>query len=189
LLWQLFNAAFICAFQLAVIALFTSPLGLLPAGAAAARPWAIIASAALCLAFLAYETEADREQWAFQERKASRGTASEGKGGADEETERGFRSSGLFRLSRHPAYFGEIGFWWSIYLFCALGSGIAFHWSAAGAAALTALFVGSTRFTESISAAKYPAYREYQAGTSAILPWFPRGPIARSVRPGTRARR
>jgi steroid 5-alpha reductase family enzyme len=84
----------------------------------------------------------------------------------------GFRSSGLFRLSRHPAYFGELGFWWSIYLLCAVGSGTFIHWSGAGALALTALFVGSTRFTESLSAAKYPAYAEYRRTTSAVVPWF-----------------
>jgi steroid 5-alpha reductase family enzyme len=39
---------------------------------------------------------------------------------------------------------------------------------------LTLLFVGSTRFTESISAARYPEYAAYQARTSALVPRPPR---------------
>ena len=93
----------------------------------------------------------------------------------DFEAEQGFRSTGLFRLSRHPAYFGELGFWWSVFLLCAIGSGAGLlHWSAAGAAVLTALFAGSTRFTESLTAAKYPFYEAYRRRTSAVVPWVPR---------------
>jgi steroid 5-alpha reductase family enzyme len=40
---------------------------------------------------------------------------------------------------------------------------------------LTLLFVGSTIFTESITKSKYPEYAGYQATTSMIVPWFPRG--------------
>jgi steroid 5-alpha reductase family enzyme len=39
---------------------------------------------------------------------------------------------------------------------------------------LTALFAGSLRFTETITASKYPEYREYQKRVSALIPWFPR---------------
>jgi steroid 5-alpha reductase family enzyme len=180
-LWQIFNALFICAAQLIVIAFFSAPIGLLArrdgagarGGAAATAVFAALS--VLSLLFLAYETEADREQWKFQRRKeaylAGR-TAFVAPKVDDGEAARGFRSSGLFRLSRHPAYFGELGFWWSIYLICAVGSGAFIHWSVAGALALTALFAGSTRFTESLSEAKYPAYAEYRRTTSAVVPWF-----------------
>lgn len=40
----------------------------------------------------------------------------------------------------------------------------------AGAVGLTILFIGSTIFTESISASKYPAYRDYQRSTSMLVP-------------------
>ena len=43
-----------------------------------------------------------------------------------------------------------------------------------GALLLTGLFVGSTRFTERISASKYPQYASYQREVSAVVPWFPR---------------
>ena len=48
------------------------------------------------------------------------------------------------------------------------------NWTISGAALLTVLFIGSTVFTESISASKYPAYRDYQRTTSMLLPLPPR---------------
>jgi steroid 5-alpha reductase family enzyme len=48
------------------------------------------------------------------------------------------------------------------------------RWTVVGAVLLTLLFVGSTRFTESISLSRYPEYAEYQHRTSAVLPWRPR---------------
>ena len=50
------------------------------------------------------------------------------------------------------------------------GSGLA-----TPAVLLTLLFLGSTRFTESISLSKYPSYAQYQKRTSALLPLPPRG--------------
>jgi steroid 5-alpha reductase family enzyme len=177
-LWQLFNAAFICAFQLGAIALFSSPLARLaeaPAADGGAPIAAFLAVALLPLIFLAFETEADREQWEFQARKAAaRAAGASARDGRDEEAAKGFCSSGLFRLSRHPAYFGELGFWWSIYLLCSVGTGSLLHWSLAGPVALTCIFIGSTGFTESISMARYPAYADYRRTTSPIIPWFPK---------------
>jgi steroid 5-alpha reductase family enzyme len=43
-----------------------------------------------------------------------------------------------------------------------------------GAGLLTLLFVGSTRFTESITLTKYPEYALYQQRTSQVVPWPPR---------------
>ncbi|WP_448230920.1 hypothetical protein [Microbacterium lacticum] len=39
-----------------------------------------------------------------------------------------------------------------------------------GAVLLTLLFLGSTVFTESISAVKYPAYAEYRRTMSMLVP-------------------
>ena len=178
ILWQAFNALFICAAQLGVLALICAPLGLLAGSGTAAggygRAVAFAVLSAVPLLFLVWETVADRQQWDFQKRKAAFFAARENGDpvAPDAEAQAGFRSSGLFRLSRHPAYFGELGFWWSIYFLCAVGSGVPIHWTVVGVVALTALFVGSTRFTESLSAAKYPAYAEYQKKTSAIVPCF-----------------
>jgi steroid 5-alpha reductase family enzyme len=58
----------------------------------------------------------------------------------------------------------------------AVAAGSLLQWTVLGAALLTLLFIGSTRFTESITLAKYPEYAEYQATTSSIIPWAPRRP-------------
>lgn len=45
------------------------------------------------------------------------------------------------------------------------------------------MFIGSTRFTEQISASKYPLYATNQREVSAIIPWRPRRDV-RHVNPG-----
>jgi steroid 5-alpha reductase family enzyme len=61
------------------------------------------------------------------------------------------------RYSRHPNFFAEQLLWWGMYLFAVSATGRYLHWSAAGTAALTMLFQGSTWLTELISVSKYPA--------------------------------
>ncbi len=175
--WQAFNALFICLAQIGVLVLFTTPLGRIaafPDSAAARGTYAL--ALILGIFFLVYETAADNQQWHFQNAKAAYGAAL-GRGESPRDPtgdfERGFRTTGLFALSRHPNYFGELGFWWSIYLAACTTGGL-LHWSMAGALALSAAFVGSTRFTEEISSAKYADYRRYRATTRAVIPWFRR---------------
>jgi steroid 5-alpha reductase family enzyme len=116
----------------------------------------------LFLCLLVGETIADQQQWEFHAKKAA-GTA-EGR----------FLTTGLFRFSRHPNFFFEQGQWWVLFLFGAVAAGSLLQWTVLGALLLTLLFVGSTRFTESITKSKYPEYAEYQARVSAVVPWFPR---------------
>ncbi|MCY3837198.1 MAG: hypothetical protein OXH09_00830 [Gammaproteobacteria bacterium] len=49
-------------------------------------------------------------------------------------------------------------------------SGAWLHWTALGFIALTAQFIPAMRLGESISVAKYPGYRDYQATTPALIP-------------------
>ena len=79
-------------------------------------------------------------------------------------------AAGLFRYSRHPNYFCELGMRWTFYLFAIAASGQWIHWTGLGFILLTALFIPSLRLTESISAAKYPGYRDYQDSTPALIP-------------------
>ncbi len=171
LAWQLFNALFICAFQLGTIAFFTTPLWRVASALSPPPAIPFAAALALAMAFVLVESIADRQRYAFHERKAA---AARSGGPADDEAARGFVSSGLFRLTRHPNYFGELGFWWSVYSLGCLAGGSAFHWTAIGPLALSSIFVGSTIFTESITASKYPAYEEYRRRTSVLVPWPPR---------------
>jgi steroid 5-alpha reductase family enzyme len=182
LAWQLFNAFFICAFQVGVLVLFTSPIYRISSVDGAGAPMLVLLASVLALGCVALETRADAEQWEFQARKANArkaagtkaaSTAAVPVGTGDPELRRGFISSGLFRYSRHPNYFGELGFWWSVYLVGCAADGSMIHWTIVGPIALTLVFIGSTAFTESISAAKYPDYEEYRHTTSPIVPWLP----------------
>lgn len=177
--WQLFNLLFISGFQVSLFVLFTLPLRPMALGGSG-RPlsagWAL--AAVLAGLFILFEGLADRQQWVFQEakRRAKEGHMPSKVHAAD--IERGFLSRGLFAVSRHPNYFGELGFWWALWLMAfadgaPLLPSIGTHWSGLiGPLLLSILFVGSTIFTEGITAAKYPAYRDYQKRVSAIIPWF-----------------
>lgn len=45
-----------------------------------------------------------------------------------------------------------------------------FNWTAVGAILLLAIFQGSTPFTESITAQKYPQYKDYQRLVARFIP-------------------
>jgi steroid 5-alpha reductase family enzyme len=94
-----------------------------------------------------------------------------------------FVQTGLFQYSRHPNFFFEQAQWWVIFAFGAIAAGSVTQWTVAGAVLLTLLFVGSTRFTESISLSRYPEYADYQDTTSAVVPWFPKGTPGEATKP------
>lgn len=170
-LFQLFNLVFIVGFQMTLLVLITTPSYVALRHPAPLTIWDGV-FAVLFLALLGGETVADQQQWAFHRRKrAAGGTLAPG-----------FLTAGLFRYSRHPNFFFEQAQWWIFYALgatAAVASGAGFlggvlNATIAGPILLTALFVGSTIFTESISAAKYPDYAGYRRTTSMLVPWFPR---------------
>jgi steroid 5-alpha reductase family enzyme len=167
--FQVFNLLFVSISQNALILLFCLPA--YTASEAVVAPlgvWDVVLALAF-LGFLVGETIADQQQWTFHRWKAAERAA--GRTPAP-----GFLHTGLFRVSRHPNFFFEQGQWWVFYGFAIAATDVWLHWTIAGAALLTLLFIGSTIFTESISRARYPDYDEYRARTSAIVPWFPRAP-------------
>ena len=174
--WQLFNLLFICGFQVALFVLFTLPVRELAAAGAVSAPGAV-AFALLFLGFLVFETIADEQQWRFQNVKHGRAqmeaSSEEDRRAIEADVERGYLTRGLFRFSRHPAYFGELAVWWVLFLFAAVTTNNLLSLSGLGVVLLTALFAGSTAFTESISRARYPSYEEYRRRTAAIIPWPP----------------
>src|SRR5262249_50292049 len=123
--------------------------------------------AAVFLACLVGETVADQQQWDFHQWKHAEHVA-----GRDPRPR--FLTTGLFRFSRHPNFFFEQAQWWVVFAFGAVAAGTVAQWTVLGAVLLTLLFIGSTRFTESISRSKYPEYAEYQKTTSPVVPWFPK---------------
>lgn len=82
---------------------------------------------------------------------------------------------GLWRVSRHPNYFGEIGFWTGLFLF-ALAADPAAWWTAVGPLSMIALFVfGTIPMMEKRQLERRPvAYRDYQRRVSMLVPWPPR---------------
>jgi len=81
---------------------------------------------------------------------------------------------GLWRLTRHPNYFGEAVLWWG--LWCVAGAAPGAQWTVVGPLLLTWLLlrVSGVRLLESDLLREKPAYRDYVARTSAFLPMPPR---------------
>lgn len=80
--------------------------------------------------------------------------------------------TGVWGWSRHPNYLGEMGFWWGLWLF-ALAADPSGWWTVVGALFITLMFAFvslpmiETRMTE-----RRPAYAEYAARSSLVLPRF-----------------
>ena len=78
---------------------------------------------------------------------------------------------GLWGLSRHPNYLGEILFWWGLWLF-ALAANPSFWWVVAGPLAITAMFVfASIPMLEKRMLKRRKDYAAYQKKVSMLIPW------------------
>jgi steroid 5-alpha reductase family enzyme len=159
--FQVFNLLFITLYQNAILLVITLP-GYTALAHRGRFGVADVVLTALFVAFLIGETVADQQQWRFQQWKRAQLDA-----GRDPVR---FLQTGLFRYSRHPNFFFEQAQWWVVAAFGVVAAR-SVQWTVLGAVLLTLLFVGSTRFTESISLARYPEYAVYQRRTSAIVPW------------------
>ncbi|HEY1349591.1 MAG TPA: DUF1295 domain-containing protein [Ktedonobacteraceae bacterium] len=81
---------------------------------------------------------------------------------------------GLWSVSRHPNYFGEVLFWWGLFLFVPLASA-PFWWTIVGPLAIALLFLCiSIPLMERHLLAGHPGYAGYRRRVSRFLPWFPR---------------
>ena len=79
---------------------------------------------------------------------------------------------GLWSLSRHPNYFGEVLFWWGLFLFVPLAYPT-FWWAIVGPLAILLLFLGvSIPLMERHLLPRHPTYAEYQKHVSAFFPWI-----------------
>ncbi|MEW2459737.1 MULTISPECIES: DUF1295 domain-containing protein [Microbacterium] len=169
--FQVFNLLFIIGYQMTLLVLITLPAWLAAQHPTALTGWDALFTIAF-LGFLVGETVADQQQWNFHQRKKQAGG----------DLAPGFATTGLFRYSRHPNFFFEQAQWWAFYALGATaaataGAGVlggVLNPTIVGAALLTVLFLGSTIFTESITASKYPAYADYRQTTSMLVPWPPR---------------
>lgn len=81
---------------------------------------------------------------------------------------------GLWSVSRHPNYFGEVLFWWGLYLFVPLAYPT-FWWIIVGPVTILLLFLGiSIPLMERHLLTGHPTYAEYQRRVSAFFPWISR---------------
>ena len=82
---------------------------------------------------------------------------------------------GLWRLSRHPNYLGEIMFWWGLYL-VGLAGGARWWWTGIGAVCITLMFVWvSVPMMEARLLSTRVGYADYARRTPMLVPVGLRG--------------
>lgn len=141
-----------------LILLVSLPLQLAVARTGPALGLLDAAGVALFALGLAFEAVADLQLARFKADPANRGRVMD---------------RGLWRLTRHPNYFGDATLWWGLGL---LGVAAGAPWSLLSPAVMTWLLlrVSGVSLLERDIAERRPGYREYVRRTSAFFPWFPR---------------
>jgi steroid 5-alpha reductase family enzyme len=181
LAWTLFNFGFVSIYQNLLLLLIVAPSFVAYTMATSenciityARDLNILDVIAT-LTFLAcvlIESVADNQQFAFQTEKyrlRNTGNAELSVGDYAD----GFCQSGIFRIVRKPNYAAEQMIWVSFFLFSiAAQKEVAsiWNWSAIGSVLLVLLFQGSGWFTEKITMAKYPSYKDYVKRVPLYIP-------------------
>ncbi|KAL8303724.1 hypothetical protein RB597_004869 [Gaeumannomyces tritici] len=135
-----------------------------------------VAFVAMQLGLVLVEWFADQQQWDYQgvkKRYQSTAKVPAGCGLTQPELDRGFVASGLWAYSRHPNFAVEQTIWIFLYQWSCFATKVLCSWAAAGPTFLVLLFQGSTWFTESITAGKYPEYRHYQSKVGMFVPVSP----------------
>jgi steroid 5-alpha reductase family enzyme len=131
------------------------------------RPLALaftLGGALLWLGGFMIETAADWQKFRFRNNPQNRNK---------------FISSGLWKYSRHPNYFGEMLCWWGVFLIAAPYLHGLLWMSAIGPVFITLMliFVSGVRLLEKKDALKYKndeAYKRYRKTTSVLVPLPPR---------------
>jgi steroid 5-alpha reductase family enzyme len=83
-------------------------------------------------------------------------------------------NKGLWAYSRHPNYFGEIMFWWGLYLL-GLAADPSYWWTVMGPLSITLMFLFiSIPMIDKRSLERRPHYAGHMKRVSACIPWFPR---------------
>ena len=115
--------------------------------------------AGLALTGLLFEAVADAQLARFQKNPVHKGRVLD---------------SGLWRLSRHPNYFGETLLWWGFFLIGFSASGN--WWLLLSPLVMTLLLlkVSGISLMEDGVEDRRPAYAAYKRRVSAFVPWFPR---------------
>ena len=114
-----------------------------------------LAAVLVTVAAIALEATADQQLRRFARDPANHGRTAD---------------QGLWRLSRHPNYLGEIAFWWGMWLF-GLAAAPSWWWTVAGPVVMVLLFaLVSVPLMDQRSLARRPAYAEYMRRVPALIP-------------------
>lgn len=194
-LFQVVNLTFIAAIQNVLLLLIATPALIAATHPTPLTPTdGVLAFAALAL--LAWEFTADNQQFAYHAWKHKAAAAYDARvqwpgarlAWTADDAARGFCTRGLWAWSRHPNFFAEQSFWGVFNLIPLLslhGGALALVPTRDGtfvdalrslvplapSLALCLLFLSSTRFTESISASKYPrGYAAYRTRVAMFVP-------------------
>lgn len=132
--------------------------------------WHYVAIALFAIGFL-FETVADWQLVSFKQQLENKNRV---------------LSSGLWRYTRHPNYFGEAVIWWSFFLY-AMGSGAIWTVFAPVLMTLLLLKVSGVTLLEKDISERRPAYRQYIETTSAFIPWIPKHKSSDQVPDGERS--
>ena len=111
---------------------------------------------AVCIGAAVLQAAADRQMETFKRSGAARGSLID---------------TGLWRLSRHPNYLGEVSFWWGIWI---MQMGLTPVWpTVIGPAAITLLFVFvSIPMMERHVAENRPGYTDYKKQVPMLVPFI-----------------
>jgi steroid 5-alpha reductase family enzyme len=132
-------------------------LSLIPAIATGTRPLGPLDAAGFVVTAgaIAIEAVADQQLRAFRLAKGEPGR---------------ILDTGLWAVSRHPNYLGELSFWWGLYLF-ALAADPSWWGAIAGAVSITLLFMYlSVPLLDRRSLARRPQYRDHMKRVPALFP-------------------
>ena len=118
--------------------------------------WSAYVGVAVCCAGLFFEVVGDYQLAQFTKNPANKGK---------------IMNVGLWRYTRHPNYFGDSCLWWGLGLI-ALQTPYG-AWGLVGPALITYLLtqVSGVPMLEKAMLKSNPAYKNYQAATSAFFPW------------------
>ena len=153
--------SFVGLHLLPTIQVFLGCLPLYPALAVGTRPLGALDLIATLVTggAIALEARADKELVRFRQSQPPRDA---------------ILASGVWAWSRHPNYFGEMSFWWGLWLF-ALAAAPAYWWSVVGAAAITLMFrFASLPLIETRMLQRRPGFAAHQQRVSMVVPWPPR---------------
>jgi steroid 5-alpha reductase family enzyme len=147
----------IYALQGAVVLIIASPALVIMAVPGKSLGLGDLCGVVLWMLGFVFEAVGDRQLLVFKRKPANRGK---------------IITSGLWRYSRHPNYFGECILWWGVFI-VALGSPNAL-WTIVSPLTINflLLYVSGIPMLEK----KYegdPAFEDYKRRTSPLIPWFP----------------